>query len=34
MRLMSSGEDAEIEKIQQAAMSLTLALVFIMLVIG
>ena len=34
MRLMSSGEDAEIAKIEQAAMSFTLALIFIMLVIG
>ena len=33
-RLMSSGEDAEALKVQQAAMSFTLALIFVMLVIG
>ena len=35
-RLMSSGEgeDHEIAKVEQAAMSFTLALIFVMLVIG
>ena len=36
LRLMSSGEgeDHEVAKVEQAAMSFTLALIFIMLVIG